>query len=264
MPKTPRHLLLSLLVAAVSAVSAQAADVAGTWQIQSMGSDRDVLIEQQGQRIVAHRVMWPQFEGQKYRLEHLYRGAIEGTRIRGELLVKEEGLAEFEILRTFEGAVRAPDDMTLDGMPIARTAPVNAAPKKPEPAAPPATVANANPPPSLEDDPGVALYGNIMGGAAGQLFKISATVQIADEVRAATEEADALYAKGKFAAALVKYQDVAKEESGARVELLHRMGRCHLKLHHMEEARSLLGRALRLDPNNSDIKRDYAKSKQKR
>ncbi len=267
MSRTRSYLPLVLVLGLVGATDAHAADLAGAWQVQSMGSDRALSIEQQGERVVIHRVMWPQFEGQRYRLEHLYRGTIEGTKVRGDLLVKEEGLAEFEVLRTFDGIIRSPDAMVLDGMSVERTDNVTKPAPKRQPSEPvvaptaPTTPAVAAVPPATTDDPGVALYGNIMGGAAGNLFKISATVRIPDETRELTGAGDVLYAQGKIAAALVKYQEAAKDAAGARVELLHRMGRCHLKLNHNEEARAMLGRALRLDPGNGDIKRDYKAAK---
>ena len=45
--------------------------------------------------MLARTVMWPEFEGEKYKLEHLYRGTINGDRIKGKLLVREEELPDF-------------------------------------------------------------------------------------------------------------------------------------------------------------------------
>ena len=66
--------LLPLVVALVSS-QASAADVTGKWEVQSMGGDREIAVRQKGEKIVGHRVMWPVFDGEKYKFEHLYRGA---------------------------------------------------------------------------------------------------------------------------------------------------------------------------------------------
>src|SRR5712691_7423083 len=95
------------LVVALFLVSSQAfaADLSGKYEVQSMGADRALDMQQKGNKIVAHRIMWPEFEGQKYKLEHLYRGTVNGQAIKGELLVKEEDAKEYEVLRDFTGSV---------------------------------------------------------------------------------------------------------------------------------------------------------------
>lgn len=115
-----RHTLLLLTV--LTCVETARADTpfAGTWEIQSMGADRVVTIEQKGRRITAHRVMWPEFEGETYKLEHLYRGTLNGNTIVGDLFVREEELPEYEALRTFTARVEGPNRMIWDGLPIER------------------------------------------------------------------------------------------------------------------------------------------------
>ncbi|MEO0814672.1 MAG: hypothetical protein AAFY60_17555, partial [Myxococcota bacterium] len=87
-----------------SAVLLPASDLDGIWEIQSLGADRTVRIETDGNSLAIHRVMHPEFEGSRYRLDHLYRGTLEGESIRGQLLVKDEELPDFEVLRSFEGS----------------------------------------------------------------------------------------------------------------------------------------------------------------
>ncbi len=126
-----------------------ATDLTGTWEVQSMGGDRTVEIQQKDQKIIAHRVLWPEFEGEKYKLEHLYRGTIRGDKIRGELLVKEDELPEYEVLRAFQGRIKSSDTIVLDGLPMKRTGGASAAAAQPSetgaPAAPGPVQAPARP-----------------------------------------------------------------------------------------------------------------------
>lgn len=121
------HLAIHRVFPGVSVISllllcqpVMAAGLSGQWQIQSMGGDRDVVVQHKGKKFVARRVMWPEFEGERYKLEHLYRGTIKGKAIRGELLVKEEELPDFEVLRDFRGSLESSDKILLDGLPIKR------------------------------------------------------------------------------------------------------------------------------------------------
>ena len=95
----------------------------GLWRIKTLGQFRDVQIKQTGAAFSAYRVLWPDFEGEKYKLEHLYRGRIAGGTIKGQLFVKEEGFAGYEPLRPFQGAIQSGGIIILDGMPLARAAP---------------------------------------------------------------------------------------------------------------------------------------------
>jgi hypothetical protein len=140
-----RHALLLVLALFTVAETARAdARLAGKWEIQSMGADRVVTIEQKGRKVIAHRVMWPEFEGERYKLEHLYRGTLTGDRINGELLVREEELPDYEVLRTFTARVQSPNEMIWDGIPMRRVSGKSSA-KGPPPAAdrPPAARAMA-------------------------------------------------------------------------------------------------------------------------
>ncbi|MEL6543119.1 MAG: hypothetical protein AAFQ82_00735, partial [Myxococcota bacterium] len=102
-----------------SAVLLPASDLDGIWEIQSLGADRTVRIETDGNSLAIHRVMHPEFEGSRYRLDHLYRGTLEGESIRGQLLVKDEELPDFEVLRSFEGSFSG-GKLVIDGLPMKR------------------------------------------------------------------------------------------------------------------------------------------------
>lgn len=246
-----------------------ASDLSGQWEIQSMGGDRQVVIEQKAAKVIVHRTLWPEFEGKKYRLEHLYRGNVSGQKISGQLLVKEEEAKEFETLREFVGAMKSDSEVTIDGLPMRRLSTGATPPSAPvkektenRPSEPPPLAQNdktATPTPA--EDPGVSLFDSIMGGAGmADLFKVSSAVSFPDDAAEKIAQGDALLKKNKTGEALLAYQEAEKLTRQEHPELLHRMGRCYLRLNNRAEAKRLLGRALRLDPNNRQLRKDYSKS----
>jgi hypothetical protein len=108
------------LIALWWSTAGAAPNLSGAWLVQTLGSDREVKIEQTGSKFVARRVLWPEFEGKRYRLDHLYRGIIHGNSIAGQLLIKEEGEAKFEVLRDFAAQVNGADVLILDSLLIKR------------------------------------------------------------------------------------------------------------------------------------------------
>ena len=228
-----------------------------------MGADREVTIQHKAGKIVAHRVMWPEVDGEKYKLEHLYRGTVAGNAIKGELLVKEPELKDFEVLRDFTGSVSPSGELTLDGLPMKR---LDAAPAAPAPAAakPPAptAVASAPPKPPPAEAPPPDLFSSIMGTPGGEdLLRVSNTVAIPNAAADLMAEGDELLAAGKPRPALAKYEEATKLAGASRSALLHRTGKCQLALKQYAAARDLLKRALRLDPGNRTLQDDYAKAK---
>lgn len=259
---------------------AAAVDLAGTWEIQAMGGDRTVDVQQRGNTLIAHRVMWPTFEGKKYKLEHLFRGTISGRSIAGDLLVKEEGFADYEILRKFDGSIASNDRITLDGNPMKRAGgkAASAPPvAEPAPAPPPPTTPGASPSPPppqppqptaptppADDSPGGGLFARIMSSPGMQdLFDDALKVAIPEEVKKLTAEGDALFRKGQHEAALAKFEEASTTGGGADPQLLHRKGRCLLGLRRWADAKKNLRSALKLDPGNKRIRRDYKKAKRK-
>ncbi len=282
-----------------------AGSLSGSWELQSMGGDRDFTLEQKGKRLVAHRVMWPSFEGEKYKLEHLYRGKIKGDKIVGQLLVREEDVPKFEVLRNFVGRVEGGTKILLDGLPLKRMgkakgeapevapgkragdAPSFAKAKPDETTQPEKKVvlAQAAPPPAplpssqsshsqspkakaaapdavVEAPPAGAggLFAQIMaepGMKEQGLFDLSMKVTIPKKTERLTARGDKLFAQRRYKDALAKFRAAAKFGKMVHPNLLHRMGRCHLKLHECGKAKSVLSRALRLDPGSIEIKKAY-------
>lgn len=141
--------LLCLMTILGLTLPARAGKLTGKWEIQSMGGDRTVTLEQKGNKIVIHRVLWPEYEGEKYKLEHLYRGRIRGTKIKGQLLVKDDELPDWEVLRPFTGSVGSPDSIIIDGLPMKRLGKGIGAMPAPAPSgertSPPPSFASKNP-----------------------------------------------------------------------------------------------------------------------
>ena len=101
-------------------LTTQTDDLSGNWEIQSLGAFRDVVIRHTGNNVFAYRVMWPEFRGKPYKLEHLYRGTISGNDIHGKLFVKEVGLSKFDPLRDFQASIEPNGELIWDGLPCKR------------------------------------------------------------------------------------------------------------------------------------------------
>ncbi len=276
--------LCSFISILLATAAAAASSLTGAWEAQTMGADRDFTIQQKGNQVLAHRVMWPEFEGERYKLEHLYRGTLNGNKMSGDLLVKEEGFKDFELLRAFDGAVKGDNLIDVDGFALKRkggNAPMEAPQPKPKPAPParpsePPQLSQAAPPPPpapppapAQDappaqEPGESLFANIMGSpGAENMFQVSSRIAIPDEAADRAEEGDALYDAGKYAEALAKYEESSRVGGGQHVELLHRLGRCQLKLGNQAEAKKVLRTAVRLDPQNRELRKDYERASRK-
>jgi len=243
-----RRVVLSLLLL-VSARSALAVDLSGRWEIQSMGADREVIIQHKGGKLVARRTMWPEFEGEKYKLEHMYRGTVSGSTIKGELLVKEPELKGFEILRDFTGSVGGMGELTLDGLPLKKLDAASVAPAAGETAVPEGGARPSEPPAVSRAEPAV------------DPTDIAAVVSMPRQALDLMAAGDELLANGKPRPALARYEQAAKSQGGSKAALLHRLGKCHLGLKQYTRAKDFLKRALRLDPSNRIVQDDYEKAK---
>jgi len=268
--------LVSLAVLLVTSPGL-AADLAGRWEVQSMGADREIVVQQKGDAVVAHRVMWPSFEGEKYKLEHLYRGKLKGNKITGELLVKEPELKGFEVLRDFEGTVAANGAVTIDGLPLKRLdeAPVATAstaapaaqavtqPASARPSATPTVAQTAAPAAAAPAAPAAEGSGALVAslGPSGEgLFKVSTSVSMPGPAASLTKDGDKLLKNKKWAAALEKFQ-AADAQGAGNAALWHRLGTCFLYLERYDEAKTQLRRALKLDPQNPILLRDFNRAK---
>ncbi len=232
---------VALGVVAVFFVAA-ATDFSGPWELQTMGADRELIVEQRGQELTIHRVMWPEFEGRRYKLEHLYRGKLEDRKITGNLLVREQGQKKYELLRKFEGEVDDEDGLSIDGIKLKRVVPEEPAAKSPS-----------------EDE---TLLASILGEPDADNPLVAAAAEPSAPATLVAE-GDGLYKARKYGEALRKFVAAAKLIGGGDAALLYRIGRCQLSLKKYAEAREVLGRALRLDPQNKQLKADYETAKRR-
>jgi hypothetical protein len=125
-----RFASVHLLAAAslLDAAPVAAFELTGVWEISSLGADRRVEIWQDDSQLIAYRVLWPEFEGETYKLEHVFRARIRDNDIDGDLWVREEGMRNFDNLRPFVGRVDGKGRITLDGLPLTRTGDLSSKP----------------------------------------------------------------------------------------------------------------------------------------
>ncbi len=98
-----------------------AGNYSGQWSYQALNAgDTSFKVEQEGNNITFYRVLHPEFEGERYLLEHMYRGTLVGEKVTGRLFVREEGMKEFEFLRAFDGKLAGQDEMVIDQMDLRR------------------------------------------------------------------------------------------------------------------------------------------------
>jgi tetratricopeptide (TPR) repeat protein len=116
MKKHMSILLASLLV--IMSVSAFAAgNYSGEWSYQALNAgDTNFKVEHSQNKITFYRILYPEFEGERYKLEHMFKGNIKTNKINGQLLVREEGMDQFEQLRPFLGKIKSQTMMEVDGM----------------------------------------------------------------------------------------------------------------------------------------------------
>jgi tetratricopeptide (TPR) repeat protein len=230
MPRVAASLItvtVTALSLALLAPPAAAEDLSGRWELQSLGADRELKLVQRGNKLMAYRVMWPEFEGKRYKLEHLYRGRIKGKALRGKLMVKEPELPRFEKLRSFKGKLTSSKAIILDGMPLRR-------------------LSTAPPTPRI----------SVAVDKVGSLSSPSL------ELERLTDEGDRHLARKEYSKALSKYRAASRNRRyGTPASLLHRLGRCYLELKNLRSARRYLSRALRLDPLNKALKLDYDRAR---
>lgn len=265
--------LLFLAVSMMPAVGLAVDDFSGDWEIQAMGADTKVSLQQQNGQLIVHREMWPEFEKERYKLEHMYRGKIDGTDISGQLLVREDGKGKFEVLRPFRGRVISSSTLDIDSHQLKRigatdaSRPAAARPGASTPRPPASPQRPAKPPPS-EPSSGagqsLSLFDSIMESTSiRNLFEMEAR-EIPPAAKRLTKEGDRLFAARKYSAAIAKYRAAYNTEGSRGIDLLHRMGRCYAKLRMWADARTVLRRALRLDPSNGAVRDAYMRAKRGR
>ncbi len=275
--------LAAMAVALLAAPAALGAELySGEWEYQALNAgDTNFKVEHKGDEITFYRVLWPEFEGERFKLEHIYRGRFAGQSISGDMFVREEGMAEFERLRIFDGRILGQGRITMDGLPLKRVErapePVAAAPEKPrykkviiEKGA-----RKEQQQGEQKSDQGSATRLAIAALAAPETIPIMASADnrvlsmLQQRAEGLLKDGDMQFQTGRFAAAMEKYEAAYDLDHG-RVELLQRLGLSHGLLgskatregkskqaaEHYRKAIGFWKRAVRLDPYNRDIRRN--------
>lgn len=213
----------------------------GEWSYQALNAgDTNFKVEHQGDQITFYRVLNPEFEGKHYKLEHMYKGTITKNQIRGKMWVREEGMADFEVLRPFSGEIQSDTRMVMDELPLKRVGEVLKEEEPPESrftkviiqrekeaAEPPKEEPPAHPEPKKE----VTKPAEAPAKAPPKIPKLipvsrrMKTAQ-AKKVEALLKEGDALYDQKRYRDSMDRYEAALKLDS-RKVELLYKLGLGH-------------------------------------
>lgn len=269
--------------------AAAAGVFAGEWSYQALNAgDTNFKVEQKGSAITFYRVLHPEFEGKHYKLEHMYKGKLAGKQIHGKLFVREEGMAEFEFLRSFSGEIRGADRMLVDDMPLKRVggktlkeavAPLagQPAPKKQNPTAGYSRVVIKHDKPP-EPPPKTGAKTKSAPVEIPRLIPAGRRIDSgqAEKVAALIKKADALFAAKSYAPAVADYAAALRLDSH-KVEVLYKLGVGHGTLgllaakrndipaarDHLQNAIKFWAEAVRYDPYNWGAKENIRRAKKR-
>lgn len=289
------RIVLAWMLIGMWAAPAAAGTYSGEWEYQALNAgDTNFQVKQVGDRITFYRVLWPLYQGKKFKLEHLYKGSLSGSTIKGEMWVREEGVKDFERLRPFTGRIRGDDSMEMDDLPLARVktgvktdAP---APGRPAPSGEPdrpkyaKVVIQPDARKPTDPPPAVPAPAEVEEPARKAPITIPTLVpvkrRLANAVRRKADglllTGDAAYADRDFSTAVADYQ-ASFELDPRRVELLYKLGLCHGILgskalragqkpaaaQHYRQAIAMWSKAVRLDPYNAGAKENIRRAKRK-
>jgi tetratricopeptide (TPR) repeat protein len=258
----------------------------GDWSYQALNAgDTSFKVEQAGQAITFYRVLHPEFEGKRYKLEHMYKGELAANKISGKLFVREEGMAEFEFLRPFSGEIRGADRMLVDDMPLKRVGGVtlkealapsggDAAPQKEDQRTGYSRVVIKR---DKQAKPSKATAEKTVSapGEIPRLIPVGRRIESAQgkEVAALINKADKLFAAKAYAPAVAKYASALQMDSH-KVEVLYKLGVGHGTLgllaarnkdtaaarEHLQKAVKFWEMAARYDPYNWGAKENIRRA----
>lgn len=221
----------------------------GRWECQSMGADTDATVSVRGDEVVVYRAMYPEFEGKSYKLEHLFRLKLAGSKLSGQLFVRDDPKSGFAPLRAIEGVLVSDAELTLDGVPF-RLAEAGDVKDAVPTASAPAPVAPEQPKVTL----GTGYFAQVVGFTAsvGDVFALRENITASREGQAALEAGEAAFARGQFAAAAGAYQKAL----GAGVPVssfAENAARAWLALKDCAHAEPMVASAQRFDPESPDV-----------
>jgi tetratricopeptide (TPR) repeat protein len=254
----------------------------GEWSYQALNAgDTSFKVKQEGSKITFYRVMFPEFEGERYKLEHMYRGKITGNKIEGKLFVREEGMPDFETLRVFRGEIQSNDKMLMDDMPLKRIG-TKVIKEAEAPAETPPESKYAKVVINRGAKPGDSAKADKATGSAPieipELIPVGRRVLTADGKKAQKllEEADGQLEKRNYQAATAKYEQ-ALALNAHKVEILYKLGIGHGNLgteaakkgskekarEHYLKAIKFWTKAYRYDPYNWGATENIRRAKKK-
>jgi tetratricopeptide (TPR) repeat protein len=260
----------------------------GEWSYQALNSgDTNFKVEHKGDQITFYRVLHPEFQGKRYKLEHMYKGNITGAQIRGKMWVREEGMADFEFLRPFSGEIRSDTRMVMDELPLKRVGEVLKEEEPPESRFTKVIIQRekeaAKEPPPAHPEPKKETARPAAAPAKAppkipKLIPVSRRMKTAQakKVEALLKEGDALYDQKRYRDSMDRYEAALKMDS-KKVELLYKLGLGHGILgslaarkskpqkaaRHYRKAIRFWGQAVHYDPYNWGAKENIKRAKKK-
>lgn len=241
---------------------ALADDLTGMWELQAIGQDgTSIQIEQKGDAIMLYRVMYPEFEGQKYKLEHLYKGNIIGTNVSGTLMVRDDPKGQFEPLRPFDGHINQNSYIVVDDLPL-KLVKAGGGPLPVKPPEPKRKKRGSDAPPlsqNATEPDSATLMANILGAPeGGSLFEISARIRLPSPADDYERLGDDKVRDKKPVEAIDAFEKALSIDP-KRLEIYPTLGKLYVDAKRYPDAKKYLAQALRYDPNNKSLKKQFAK-----
>jgi hypothetical protein len=208
-----------------------------------MGADTDATVSVRGDEVVIYRAMFPEFEGKSYKLEHLFRLKLSGTKLTGQMFVRDDPKEGFTPLRPIEGVLVSDTELNLDGTPFRLAEAGEVAPRSDPLPAVAARSSNA-----------LGYFAQVVktAASAGDLFAMRESITLTKDGQAALEAGEAAFAKGQFAPAAAAYQKAL----GAGVPVsrfAENAARAWLALKDCAHAESMVASAQRFDPEGPEV-----------
>ena len=230
-----------------------------------MGADTDANVSVRGDDVVVYRAMYPEFEGKSYKLEHLFRLKLTGTKLVGQLFVRDDPKDEFAALRPIEGVVISEGELKLDDVPF-RLIEAGEVKAEAAPAVAAAVVPKTAPAPALAkaSSLGIGYFAQVVRSteSAADLFALRSGISLTRDGQAALDQGEAAFAKGSWAVATAAY-DKALGAGVPVSRFAENAARAWLNLKDCAHAERMLGSAQRLDPESTvtvELMRDAAKA----
>ncbi len=231
-----------ILIGAVGALAARArADVGsyeGEWAYQALNTkDTHFKVEQKGGELLLYRILYPDPQDPSYRLEHLYKGRIEGKKVSGKMFVREKSLDDFEFLRAWNGELVDKNRMVIDDLPLERFSgsdrenPLSTITKVTIQREPPAAEKKTAAKPSAKGKPAPIAASSeaspqaLAPQAIPSITPVAMKIPVEEMLKIQTmiDEADKLFSGKKYEAAADRYQE-ALTLAPQKVEVLYKLG----------------------------------------